>query len=94
VLRLQSLFDIRCNTLLANHSHFFSFGRLVPLPSWCKVRAALGADEGLGQAGRDGVQVEDAADALLQPAQVDKLRVGRVGDEMHFWWRGLGRGNL
>ena len=71
-----------------------TFGCLVPLPSWCKVCVTLGAGERLGHGGGDGVQVKDARHALLQPAQVDKLGVGRVGDEMHFRWRRLWWRNL
>lgn len=72
----------------------FTFGCFVPFPCWSEVSAALRADEGLGHGRGDGVQVENSANTLLQAAQVDELRVGRVRDEMHlrrgrFGWRDL-----
>ena len=65
--------------------------RLVPFPGGGEVGAALAADEGCWHGRRHRVQVQDPVDALLQPGQVNELRVGGVRDEMHFrrrrfWW--------
>ena len=73
-----------------NHCVVPTFGRFVPLPGGCKVCAALWADEGHGLRRGVGVQVQDPRHALLEAAQVDKLRVGGVRDKMHFWWRRFG----
>ena len=67
-----------------------TFGCFIPLPGGCKVCAALGADEGHGLDRGLGVQVQDPRHALLEAAQVDELRVGRVRDKMHFWRRRFG----
>ena len=67
-----------------------TFRVFIPLPRGGKVGLALGASEWYRHAGGRCVQVQDPVHTLLQPGQVNKLCVGRVGDEMHFWWRGLG----
>jgi hypothetical protein len=36
------------------------------------------------------VLVQDLAHALLQTQQANEFGVGRVGNEMHLWWRGFG----
>ena len=74
--------------------HAPTFGCFVPFPGGGEVRAALGAHEGRGGAGRLGVQVEDPGDALLEAAQVDKLRVRGVRDKMHLGRRRLRRRDL
>ena len=68
-----------------------TFGCFVPLPGGGEVRAALGAGERHGHGRRIRVEVEDPVDALLQPRQVDELRVGGIRDEMHFRGRRLRR---
>lgn len=74
--------------------YYLTFGCFVPFPGRGEVRAALGAHEGRGGAGRLGVKVEDPGDALLEAAQVDKLRVRGVRDKMHLGRRRLRRRDL
>ena len=71
-----------------------TFGCFIPLPGGGEVGGALGAGERHGHGRRIGVEVEDPVDALLQPGQVDELRVGGIRDEMHFRWRRLRRRDL
>lgn len=71
-----------------------TFGRiLLPLPDGREACVALRTLERFRRR-RSLVVFCDEVYHVLESQQVNELSVGRIGDEMHLWWRGFWWWNL
>ena len=62
----------------------------VPLPCWGEVCVALATTKWYRLRTRTFIFVQVCTNTFFQSKQIYELTIGRIGNEMHFRWRGLG----